>query len=86
MRHVPVAVFKDKASEYIAAAERGEDIIVTRHGKPAVRLSSALTNADREARAWAALERLAARRVIMRAEGRTATMEEMIAWKKEGQR
>jgi prevent-host-death family protein len=86
MRHVPVAVFKDKASEFIAAAESGEDIIVTRHGRPAVKLTSAMTDSDREARARAALGRLAAMRAKMRAEGRTATMDEMIAWKNEGRR
>ena len=86
MRHIPVAVFKDKASEYIAAAEGGEDIIVTRHGRPAVKLTSATTDSDREGRARAALRRLAEMRAKMRAEGRTATMDEMIAWKNEGRR
>jgi hypothetical protein len=34
----------------------------------------------------AALERAAERREQMRAEGRTVTMEEIIAWKNEGRR
>ncbi|MBA3898555.1 MAG: type II toxin-antitoxin system Phd/YefM family antitoxin [Sphingomonadaceae bacterium] len=84
MRHVPVAAFKDKASEYIAAAESGEEIVITRHGKPAVKMTAALDSIERERRARAALDDLAAMRKRMRAEGRTATMEEMIAWKNEG--
>jgi prevent-host-death family protein len=86
MRHVPLAAFKDKASEYIAAAEKGEEIIITRHGKPAAKLTTAIDREDRQRRAREALDRLAQLRAKMRAEGRTATIEEMIAWKNEGQR
>lgn len=86
MRHVPLATFKDKASEFIAAAERGEEIIITRHGKPAARLSTAVDRGERERRAREALARLMAHRQRMRAEGRTATVEELIAWKNEGRR
>ena len=42
MKHVPVAAFKDKVSEYVAAAEAGEEIAITRHGKVAARLSPPL--------------------------------------------
>ncbi|HEV2568498.1 type II toxin-antitoxin system prevent-host-death family antitoxin [Sphingomonas sp.] len=86
MRHVPLAAFKDKASEYISAAERGEEIIITRHGRPAARLTTAVDREERQRRAREALDRLARLRARMRAEGRTATIEEMIAWKNEGQR
>ncbi|HEU4968933.1 type II toxin-antitoxin system prevent-host-death family antitoxin [Sphingomonas sp.] len=86
MRHVPLAAFKDKASEYIAAAEKGEEIIITRHGKPAAKLTTAIDREERQRRAREALDRLAQLRAKMRAEGRTATIEEMIAWKNEGQR
>lgn len=84
MRHVPLAAFKDKASEYIAAAEKGEEIIITRHGKPAAKLVTAVDRGARKARARAAWERLMLHRDKMLAEGRTATIEEMIAWKNEG--
>lgn len=84
MRHVPLAAFKDKASEFIAAAERGEDIIITRHGKPAAKLTTAVDREDRQRRASEALDRLRQHRERMRAEGRTATIEEVIAWKNEG--
>ena len=38
MKHVPVAAFKDKVSQYIAAAAAGEEIVITKHGKEAARL------------------------------------------------
>lgn len=38
MRHVPIAVLKDKLSEIVAAAEAGEEIVITRHGRDIVRL------------------------------------------------
>jgi prevent-host-death family protein len=38
MRHVPIAQFKDKMSEIMAAAEAGEDIIITRHGRNYMKL------------------------------------------------
>lgn len=87
MRHVPVAAFKDKVSEYIAAAEAGDEIVITRHGKAAAKLVP--VGEDEEAaraRARAAAERLKQMRDKMRAEGRTATIEEMIAWKNEGRK
>ncbi len=38
MKHVPVAAFKDKVSHYIAEAEAGDEIVITKHGKEAARL------------------------------------------------
>jgi prevent-host-death family protein len=38
MRRVAVAEFKDRASEFIASAEAGEEIEITRHGRVAARL------------------------------------------------
>jgi prevent-host-death family protein len=38
MKQVPVAAFKDRVSQYIAEAEAGDEIMITRHGKPTVRL------------------------------------------------
>ena len=84
MRHVPLAAFKDRASEYIAAAEQGDEIIITRHGRPAAKLTTAVDHEERKRRAREALDRLMRHRDRMRAEGRTATIEEVIAWKNEG--
>jgi prevent-host-death family protein len=86
-RHVPISEFKDHASELVAAAEQGEEIVITRHGRPAARLTAAAVSDDeRRRRAEEALESLARLRAQMRAEGRTVTMEEIIAWKNEGRR
>ena len=86
-RHVPISEFKDHASELVAAAERGEEIVITRHGKPAARVIGVPTvDAERRAAVTKALANLAKRRAQMRAEGRSVTMEEIIAWKNEGQR
>lgn len=85
MRHVPVAEFKDHISEFIAAAARGEEIIITRHGKAAARLLPPTQSAEeRSRRARLALEQMARHREQMRVDGRTATIKEMIAWKNEG--
>jgi prevent-host-death family protein len=87
MRHIAIAQFKDRVSEMIAAAEAGEEIVITRHGKAAVKLVPAEESQEaRRARAREALARMAEHRERMRAEGRTATIEEMIAWKNEGRR
>jgi prevent-host-death family protein len=88
-RHVPISEFKDHASELVAAALRGEEIVITRHGKAAVRLEAIgveSTEAEARRRAHAAMDRLMAHREKMRAEGRTASIEELIEWKNEGQR
>lgn len=54
MRHVPIAEFKDRASEMIAAAEAGEEIIVTRHGREVAKVMGIAE--DRRARQRAAIE------------------------------
>ena len=38
MRRVAIAEFKDKASEYVASAEAGAEIEITRYGRVAARL------------------------------------------------
>ena len=86
MRHVPVGTFKDKVSEFIAAAERGDEIVITRHGKAAAKLVPIIDQDEVEERGRKAWEALAQLREELRAEGRTATIEEMIAWKNEGRR
>ena len=87
MRHIPIAEFKDHLSEFIAAAEAGEELILTRHGKAAVRILPAEEALEkRRQRARLALEEMRVHRERMRAEGRTATLDEVIAWKNEGRR
>jgi prevent-host-death family protein len=84
MRHVPIAEFKDRASEIIAAAEAGEEITITRHGREVVRLVA--VEEDRMARHRAALEALLANREVLAARGFTATRDELVEWKNEGRR
>jgi prevent-host-death family protein len=38
MRRVAIAELKDRASEFVSAAEHGEEIVITRHGKEVARL------------------------------------------------
>lgn len=38
MREVSLATAKDKFSEYAAAAASGEEIVITRHGRPYAKL------------------------------------------------
>ncbi|MEO7634513.1 MAG: type II toxin-antitoxin system prevent-host-death family antitoxin [Sphingomicrobium sp.] len=85
MRHVPIAELKDHLSAVIAAAAKGEEIVITRHGKATVKIVSVIGNSEaRRAKAREAFARMAQVRQKMRAEGRTSTIEEMIAWKNEG--
>jgi prevent-host-death family protein len=87
MRHVALSEAKDHLSEFVAAAEAGQEITITRHGKPAARLVAVDAPPDaRNALKRAAIERLAEIRSELRARGMTATVEEMISWKNEGQR
>jgi prevent-host-death family protein len=85
-RHVPISEFKDHASELVAAAERGEEIVITRHGKPTVSLGPVKGKTHDPEAARAALERILARRDAMAEQGKTATAAEWIAWKNEGRR
>ncbi len=85
MRNVPIAEFKDNASAWIAAAEAGEDIVITRHGKPTVRLTAAVE--DRKAAQRAAVERMLAFNRERQAAGRpSTTIDEIVEWKNEGRR
>lgn len=40
MKRASIAELKAKLSEYVAAARRGEDVIVTDRGKPVVRITA----------------------------------------------
>ena len=86
MRNIPIATFKDRVSEFIAAAEAGDEIVITRHGKAAARLVPIDDRDERRRRAMAAAERLKQMRDKMRRERRTTTVDEMIGWKDEGRK
>ena len=74
MRHVPIAEFKDKVSEMVSAAEAGEDIVITRHGRAVVRLVP--TAEDRLAAQRAVVEEMyALGQEILRKHGPTTAAE-----------
>ena len=65
MRFVAVAAFKDRVSEFIAEAQAGEEIVITRHGKEAARLLP--PNVDKAALRKEAVEGMLAFRAMYRA-------------------
>ena len=99
MRDVPIAEFKDNASAFVAAAKAGEDIIITRHGKPMAKLT-AVDGVAAEIEKPTPAQREAARRteqreavealVVLGREHRakygSVSIDEIIAWKNEGRR
>lgn len=48
--HVPVSDAKGQLTELVRRAEAGEEIVLTRHGRPAVRLEPVAAVPDRAAR------------------------------------
>ena len=42
--HIPVSEAKAQLTDLVRRAEAGEEIVLTRHGKPAVRLAPALSD------------------------------------------
>ena len=87
MKQVPVAAFKDRVSEFVAQAQAGAEVIITRHGKPAAKLVpiTPAPDAVRSARSLA-IKALLRHRDSMRASGKTASPKELIDWKNEGHR
>lgn len=82
MRHVPIAEFKDRLSEVVAAAEAGEDIVITRHGRDVIRLVA--VERDVAARRRAAIEAMTTLREELRAKGVSVTRDDVRDWIAEG--
>ncbi len=82
MRHMPMAEFKDKMAETIAAAEAGEDIVITRHGRQTVRLVP--VEEERRIRQRAAVEGLIALGEEIRSKQGPTTRAEIRDWIDEG--
>ncbi len=73
---------KNRLSELIELAERGEEVVITRHGKPVVQLLKIEETADaRRKKAEAALEWIRANRPKS-----GITVEEIKEWINEGRR
>jgi prevent-host-death family protein len=83
-RHVPVSEFKDKASELIAAAEAGEEIVITRHGRAVVKLVGA--HADSAARKQKIIDDMFALGDAHLVRHGSTSADEIKAWIEEGRR
>lgn len=80
---------KTKFSELLDRVERGEEIVVTRHGKPVARLvpdEPPDADAARKAKATEALARIVALREHLRARGVSFTLDEILSARDEGRR
>jgi prevent-host-death family protein len=80
MKQVQSSVAKAQFAELLDEVERGETVVITRHGKPVARLvpdgEAQKERVDRAIKRIKELQKNAPR----------ATMEEIIAWKNEGRR
>jgi prevent-host-death family protein len=73
---------KNKLSELLDLAERGEEVVITRHGKEVARLVPPKGRPNPE-EAWAAMRRIRER---AKRRGLKITLEEIKAWRDEGRR
>jgi prevent-host-death family protein len=78
MREIQSSEVKARLPQFLDDVERGETIIITRHGRPVAHLVPA--PAEDKDRVRRALDRIAARRQQME----SVTVDELIAWKHEG--
>lgn len=84
MRHVPMHAFKDNVARYIAQANDGEEIVVTRHGKAMARVIPAQLEDEERAKRLAVIEDIRAMRARMLAKNGPIATEEIVAWIREG--
>ena len=83
-----VGVFdgKTRFSELIDRAERGEEIVVTRHGKPVARVGPLNPSARRPEDVQARMAEWRLWREQQLAANGSTTVEEILAWRDEGRR
>jgi prevent-host-death family protein len=77
---------KNRFSELLDRVERGEEVVITRRGKPVARLVPQTDHAGEEARRRDALERLRRTREMLKSRGVTFTTAEILALRDEGRR
>lgn len=80
MKQVQASAAKAHFSELLDEVERGETIVITRHGKQIARLVSEGNEREREIRQ--AMEDIRE----MRKHNKPATREEILAWRDEGRK
>lgn len=78
MKHIQTTELKAKLAELLDEVERGQTLVVTRHGKSIARIVP-----DEEARRVEARRAIAGIRELRKGAGK-ASIEEIIAWKNEG--
>jgi prevent-host-death family protein len=76
---------KTKLSELLDRVERGEEVVITRHGKAVARLIE-ISSEDKSARAKAALARFDAVRERLRRQGVSFSFEDVVSARDEGRR
>ena len=80
MKQIQSSVAKAQFAELLDQVERGETVVITRHGKPIARLVP-----DEEARRQR-FDRAVETMNELRKQTKPTTVEEIIAWKNEGRR
>ena len=80
MKHVQASAAKANLAELLDEVERGETVVITRHGKPIARITAENAVRQEEVR-----EAIAGIKDLRKKVGR-ATVEEILAWRDEGRR
>lgn len=81
MKHIQASEAKAKFSELLDQVERGETIMITRHGKVIARIEPAVSDKAKAA-AREAMQRI----MEARKTAPVATVEEILEWRDEGRR
>jgi prevent-host-death family protein len=80
MKQFQFSTAKARLSDLIDEVERGETVVITRHGKPVARLMR-----EEDGRRADALRAMAELKELRKTAGR-ATVEEILAWRDEGRK
>jgi prevent-host-death family protein len=80
MKQVQFSIAKAQLSDLIDEVERGETVVITRHGKPVVRLMR--EEDGRRADALVAMAKIKE----LRKQTKGATIEEILTWRDEGRK
>ncbi len=81
MKHIQASEAKAKFAELLDQVERGDTIVITRHGKAIARIEPA-GQEDMKAAARAAMKRI----MEARKTAPSVTVEELLEWRDEGRR
>jgi prevent-host-death family protein len=80
MKEVQASAAKAQFAELLDEVERGETVVITRHGKPIARLVPDPHQRQQD------IEQAIADIKAMRRPGRRATVKELLAWRNEGRK